>query len=91
MWYKNENGDLTKPESLDNTSSSVYVYIRKEFKQIPEIQLEDQIIPAHWEWLEMKVKKEDWYVFNQVMDNTSALDDVYTALTELASIIEGGE
>lgn len=90
MWYKNENGSLTKPEALDKTSSKTYVYVRKEFAEISEQTIGDQTIPAHYEWMEMKILKSDWDVYEKVLGHDTALDDVYAALTELAEmIIEG--
>ena len=89
MWYKSENGDLTKPTELDMNSSKVYVFVRKDFVQIPESGEGYETIPAHWEWQETKVRKEDWDTFEKVMEHGTALDDVYAALTELADIIAG--
>ena len=86
MWYKNENGDLTRPADIDSTLSKKYVYVRKDFKQIEATEE----IPAHWEWLETKVLKEDWEIYQNVIEHGNALDDVYAALTELAELIEGG-
>ena len=88
MWYHNENGSSDKPSVLDTTTSKKYVYVRKEFNLIPA---QDEDISEHWEWLEMKIKKEDWAVYQQVMDHDAALDDVYAALTELAELILEGE
>lgn len=85
MWYKSENGSIDKPESIDSDSSKVFVYIRKNFNEIAAT--ED--VSAHWEWMEQKIRKEDWETYQEVMDHGVALDDVYAALTELAEIIAG--
>lgn len=89
MWYRNENGSLNKPEAVDTTSSRIYVYVRRGFEQIPESGEGDYVVPAHWQWMEQKVKKEDWEIYQTVTDHSGALDDVYAALTELAEIIAG--
>lgn len=87
MWYNNENGDLTKPAALDNTSSKKYVYIRKDFIQIAATEETQE----HWKWQEMKIPKEDWALYESIIAHDSALDDVYAALTELAELIVGEE
>ena len=91
MWYKVSNGSGVKPNTFDQESSKLYVYIRKEFELIPESGEKDQTVPEHWEWMETKIRKEDWELFSKVMGHDDALDDVYAALTELADIIAGEE
>lgn len=85
MWYKNENGNSLKPAALDTESSRVYVYVRKNFELVAAT--DDH--PEHWQWQEQKIKHEDWAIYQQTIDNSTALDDVYAALTELAEIIAG--
>lgn len=86
MWYRNENGSNVKPEAVDRTSSKAYVYVRKDFSMIKGT---DEI-PEHWEWLEQKVQREDWETYQTVMEHSSALDDVYAAMAELAEMIVEG-
>ena len=85
MWYQNQNGSEDKPVALDRNSSKVYTYVRKDFELIPATEE----VPAHWIWQEMKVKKEDWGVYEQVLEHDNALDDVYAAITELAELVIG--
>lgn len=92
MWYKCQNGSVdVKPAALDKESSKKYVYVRKDFTEIPASGEEGFEIPAHWEWMEMKIPKDDWNVYEHVLEHDAALDDVYAALTELADIIAGEE
>ena len=91
MWYKCQNGIDVKPAALDRTSSQNYVYVRKDFEAVPASGEGNLFIPAHWEWMEMKIPKKDWDVYQQVMEHGEALDDVYAALTELADLIAGEE
>lgn len=84
MWYKNENGSLSKPSALDTETSKVYAFIRKDFEQVEAT--ED--IPVHWQWMEMKISKDALAIYQEHND---ALDDVYAALTELAELIVGEE
>ena len=83
MWYPACNGDSNKPTALDTTSSQVYNYARKDFRLIEGTEE----VPAHWQWLETKIRKEDWDLFTHLTDHDEALDDVYAALTELAALI----
>lgn len=87
MWYHNENSDDIKPAALDRTSSKIYIYVRKQFELITAT--ED--IPAHWSWQETKIRKDDWLLYESLMEHNNALDDVYAALTELAELIVGEE
>lgn len=86
MWYKNENGTTEKPVAIDQESSKVYVYVRKNFVEVEATEE----IPAHWAWMEQKVRKDDWATYQEVMNHSDALDDVYEALTELAELIVEG-
>ncbi|MBR5541918.1 MAG: hypothetical protein IKU64_06125 [Bacteroides sp.] len=83
MWYKNENGSITKPEAVDSVSSNEFVYVRKNFAEIAGAEE----VPAHWEWMETKIPKDAFEIWLNVQDHNTALDDVYAALTELAELI----
>lgn len=85
MWYRNENGSDVKPNVIDKTTSKKFVYVRKDFVLIEAT--ED--IPAHWQWMETKIPADDWEIYEKTIDHDSALDDVYSALTELAEMIVG--
>ena len=89
-WYRTENGDSVKPSAIDRESSKVYVYVRKNFEAVPASGEGEQIIPAHWSWMETRVPKEDWEIYEKVINHGEALDDVYAALTELAEMILEG-
>lgn len=78
MWRKSENGSLDKPLEIDKESSKKYVYVRKNFEEVPTT---DQI-SAHWRWDETKVPKEDWEVYELAMRNAEAISGVEDALCE---------
>lgn len=80
MWYICVNGDLTKPTKVDSESSKVYVYIRKDFELVEATSS----IPAHWRWKEVKIPKDAMIIYTE---HTEALENVYSALMELADII----
>ena len=86
MWYDVTNGDLTRPAAIDETSSKVYVYVRRN---IELVEATDEM-PAHYRWQELKIPREMWEVTKKVFNHDSALDDVYSALVELAEIIVEG-
>lgn len=89
-WTKHYTADNIKPAELDTTSSKVYNFIRKDFKLIPESGEDDHIITEHWEWMEQKIRKEDWEFYQTLTDHTATLSDVEDALIELAEIITEG-
>lgn len=70
MWYRNENGSNVKPESVDSTSSKQYVYIRKDFEEVASTEE----IPAHWTWMELKIRKEEYPVYLQAETNAANID-----------------
>lgn len=88
-WKTVENGDSVKPAALDTESSRKRNYVRKDFVFIEAEEEDEYEKPAHWEYLERKVAKEDWETYMSVIDHAEALNDVYVALTELAELIEG--
>lgn len=83
MWYVTENGTDTCPVALDKVSSKKWVYIRKDFTYIEETEGN----PAHYSYMEKKVPKDDWAIYEEVINHGEALDDVYNALAELAEMI----
>ena len=91
MWYTNENGNSVKPSALDQDSSKKFVYVRKDFEEVPESGEGDQKIPAHWKWLETKIPKEDWMIYEQVLENADDVETLSGAIAELAEISGGGE
>lgn len=76
-----------KPDSVVFTDRR-WVRVRKDFEYI---EGDGEFIEAHWHFMEKKIAKEDWEIFQSVQGHDVALDDVYSALTELAGIIVGGE
>ena len=76
-----------QPEAV-NFSSRNWVKVRKDFEYV---EGDGELIEPHWHFLEKKIAKEDWEIFQSVQGHDVALDDVYSALTELAGIIVGGE
>ena len=90
MWYEASNGNLARPGEVDTVSSRTHVYVRRNIVLVPEV-IGDEPIPAHYQWEEMKIPREMWEVCEKVFGHDSALDDVYSALVELAEMIVGEE
>lgn len=87
MWYQAENSDSTKPSEIDTTSSQSYNYVRKDFEELPIYDQLGQQIGTHWRYLENKVKKEDWEIYNSLskqeadiasVENNSTASKKYT-------------
>ena len=89
MWYRAENGDSIRPAAIDQTSSRIYVYVRKNITFVEESGEGEFFRPAHYEWLEAKILKTNWDIYEKVIGHDDALDDVYSALIELAEMIAG--
>ena len=92
MWYEVENGNLARPSDVDTTSSHNYVYVRRNITLVDEERDENNeiIVPQHYRWEEMKIPRNMWEVCSTVQGHSTALDDVYDALTELAELIVEG-
>ena len=89
MWKTAENGDSVKPSEIDRTSSSVYVYVRKDFEELPSYDIDGEQVGTHWRWLETTIPVEDWDMYTKVITNESDLTDVQLALCELYEMIGG--
>jgi len=81
MWIKAESKD--KPSMIDESTSEVYVYVRKD---IEEFEREEE---TFYSYLEQKIKKEDWSLYESILSNTSDISDVQDALIELAEMVVG--
>ena len=83
MWQTSENGEDIRPAAIDDTSSRVYAYIRRNIQRVEAT--EDT--PAHYRWEETRIPREALIIYRHTVEHDAALDDVYAALTELAELI----
>lgn len=74
MWKTAENGSDIKPASVDETSSKKYVYVRKDFTEVPSYDNEGNQTGTHWQYKENKVLKEDWEYYQTLSKNTANID-----------------
>ena len=86
MWHEVANGVDVRPDDVDEASSKVYVYVRRNIRRVEA----PGDAGAHYAWEEAKLTRELWSVAKMAIAHETALDDVYAALTELAEIIVGG-
>ena len=85
MWYHNENSSSDKPNALDIETSKVYAYIRKDFELVEATEY----IPAHWQWMELKILKENLPAYRQTETNAANID--YIAMMADIEIPTEGE
>lgn len=83
MWIESENSDSTKPLEIDNTSSRAYVYVRKDFEEVPTYDQEGTQIGTHWKYKENKVNREDWETYTDIINTQNDITDIQLALVEL--------
>ena len=72
-WYYAEGRD--RPLVTDETSSKKWVYVRRN---IEEFEREDETDPAikekFYKWEEMKIRKEDYPIYQLEVQNAASLD-----------------
>lgn len=78
MWRKVQGS--AKPKLVDENSSSVYCYVRKDVKAI------EKKGEKLYEYHEQKIKKEDWDVYKQIITNTADITDTQEAIGEVLEI-----
>lgn len=69
-----------KPKPVDEESSAVYCYIRKDIKVIEK---EGEKL---YEYHEQKIKKEDWDAYKQIIQNEADITDTQEAIGEVLEI-----
>lgn len=74
MWRLTQNSDSVKPLDVDTESSSKYVYVRKDFEEIPMLDQDGEQIGTHWQYMENKVPKDDWDVYELQMRNAADIE-----------------
>lgn len=83
MWYYSEA--TTPPQQIDSVSSKKVVYVTKDVEEF-EREIDGETVTMY-RWLEQKVPKADWKLYQNVMQNSSDISDANDALVELAELI----
>ena len=80
MWYKSES--TVRPEQVDNTSSKIYVYVRKN---IVETTREDETIGNEvvFEFDECKIPKDIYEIFKSQLEANDRLDEIEEVIAEI--------
>lgn len=84
-WKRCTNSDNTKPAELDTTSSKAFVYVRKNFEEVPSLDENGEQTGTHWEFDETEIPKEDWAIYEaastaQDTSEQNAADITYLAV-----------
>lgn len=85
MWYKAES--TTLPAIIDDTSSRVYVYVRKNIVAEQYVDESGEKITVYI-YDEIKIPKEVYEIFRIESENTERIADVEDVL---ADILFGGD
>ncbi len=84
MWKKVENGEDMRPIEVDDASSRVYVYVRRNIERVDET--EDR--SAHYVWDELTVPKDVWEIWEQTETNADAIEEIAGISAESADMVE---
>ena len=74
MWRLTQNSDSVKPLDVDTESSGKYVYVRKDFEEVPMFDQDGEHIGTHWQYMENKISKESWDVYELQMRNAADIE-----------------
>lgn len=86
MWYKAEYSNI--PLEVDKTSSSNYVYLRKDI--VEERKENDGTIDIIYKCMEQRIPKNDWELYEKILSHDVELTEVQDALIELSGLIVEG-
>ena len=74
MWRLSENSDSVKPIDVDKTSSSKVVYVRKDFEELPTLDMDGEQVGTHWRYMENAIPKESWDAYELQMKNMADIE-----------------
>ena len=77
MWTRSENGESVQPMGVEISNNGVIV--RRNFRVVPE----GEDMPAHYEYDEWQMTKEQYEVYQSLEERMHEQDD---ALVELAGL-----
>ena len=77
MWYQSENSSSVKPLEVEKTSTTVF--LRKDFKLVPEEQRGDETVGEHWSYLERKMTLAEYSIYSELKAET----DYIAMMTEV--------
>lgn len=71
IWYKGESS--VYPTLVDYTSSKKWVYVRRNIEEC-EREYDDGIKEKFYKWEEMKIRKEDYPIYQLEVKNAANID-----------------
>ena len=80
MWYKAESSEL--PSTIDDTSSRVYVYVRKNINVEQRTDESGEIITVYV-YDEIKIPKEVYEIFKLESGNERRISDIEDVLADM--------
>lgn len=83
MWYDVENGEPVRPSSIDQTSSKVYTYVRRNITLVEG----DDEVQDHYRWQEYRVPKEVWEVYQTASNASQATEMNGDAIADLSEVV----
>ena len=73
MWYYAEGKE--RPAIIDETSSKKWVYVRRNIEEFEREDVTDlEIKEKFYKWEEMKIRKEDYLIYQLEVQNAANLD-----------------
>lgn len=72
MWYHAESGD--RPETVDQTSSKKWVYLRRNVEEHEREDEQTRLKILFYSYEEMKIPKENYPIYELEVQNAANLD-----------------
>lgn len=85
-WKWHESSAESIP-AVDETSSKVFVYVRKNIERITK-ENEDGTTVELWKYQEKKVLKSDWDVYKDVLTNSEGIAENGSGLIDIAELAD---
>ena len=83
MWRISENSDSVKPLEIDEISSNSVVYVRRNFEEITQKDMDGNEIGTAWRYEENAIQKKDWETYKELLDNQQSIIETNQMLTDL--------
>ena len=70
-WRKSQCISEKQPDTIDATSSRDFVYVRRNMKSTPQVDMDGIVVGGTyiWDYEEQLVDKKDWGIYATVLEN----------------------
>ncbi len=82
-WKEVECVSESAPPVREDDISNSIIYLRKDFKHIPEQEIGGQVMPAKWVYLETTIPKDVAELLDMTDSNTESIAGLEDALCEM--------